>query len=218
VQFERCELSKKAWTFPTIEAGRRTTVAARKVSQNARLMNERQLCSGGVCVSHLEGCRLRTGNAGGGDPTAELVRFRPRPSKSQTRRPPRRHQHGHRSCRAAGGRAPECSCAVCPITISFASGLDQHCGDDATAHAVVKPACSFHGREPVFPHLSITPIHRAALSLLALQPPPPDFPVLATPPNAATSTSPKIYALTFHHLRFAALPVWASVGKPDAVY
>jgi hypothetical protein len=117
------------------------------------------------------------------DPTVELVGFRPRPVKITNTPPPQTPPAWPSSCCAAGGRAPECSCVVCPITISFASGLDQHCGDDATAHAVVKPARSFHRREPVFPHLSITPIHRAALSLLALQPPP-DFPVLATPPNA----------------------------------
>jgi len=150
----------------------------------------------------------------GVDPAAELVRFRPGPVKI-TNMPPQTPPACPSSCCAASGRALKCSCVVCPITRSFASGLDQHCGDDTTAHAAVEPARSFHRREPVFPHLSITPIHRAALSLLALQPPsapPPDFPVLATP-NAATSTSPRIYALIFHHLRFAALPVWASVGE-----
>ena len=58
---------------------------------------------------------------------------------------------------------------------------------------------------------SIAPCHCARL-LCSPCSPPPDFPVLATPPNTATSTLLRIYALIFH-LQLAALPLWASVRE-----
>jgi len=194
---------KKAWTFPTFESG-----GAGQLRQRCHKMpvwwmrGNRTLAESAYPILRVAG--WERGMREGVDPAAELVRFRPGPVKI-TNTP----------------IVVLCSRRKSPQV--FLRGLPNNeilrVRAWSTMRGWCNRPCSCEARSLVpssRTNLS-TPVHHTHPSRrpVTARPaaPSPDFPVLATPPNAATSTSPRVYALILHHLWFAALPVWASVGE-----